>query len=287
MTHLSWRAPAFLVGIVIARDERGRLMAPGLQRSSGMASHCARLSVLIGLGVFGCGGAERGGSGGHGGLEASAGTGGGIGGATGQAGQAGNGLTGVGGARSDGGQGGHGGGTGTGGGGTGTAGGGGTGTAGGGGMGTAGGGGSSLFPSCLRQLLAACPQEGACTVPQVTEAGLVSYTCYASGVRVVATLSSFECTSDGGQKTSTTEVRKPDGSVCYSMEERYDAAMACEGGTRTWRDDLGKEVAVESYGFQRWSISCSLTAETTGCPQTCYNDPGRQQASNCTVGTCP
>lgn len=256
--------------------------------------------------AFGCSGSKPGGGGGDGGTAgtgtqagAAGATGAGDAGTTGTGGRGGTGGTGgtggsggIAGSGGSGGTGGSGGiaGSGGSGGAGGTAGSGGIGTGGsvgaGGASGAAGTGWINLaaFPSCLRDLFAMCPREGACLSDPAS-----GRTCFASGVRTGRTWGPSCAQNDGGRPSSlsTTETRKADGSLCYTKTSSCYCDAACEAGTSVWTNGAGEEVATETYTYSSRTISCSGTSDSTtrSCGGGCA-DPD-YPVLDCSVGTCP
>jgi len=144
-----------------------------------------------------------------------------------------------------------------------------------GGPGGTTGGNAIALPDCLKNLMAACPTDGECTRTTV-DAG--SETVFASGVRVTSTTQPGPTGFDycfGGSTVVT--VRKPDGSVCYSVESHALQGEACESWYLTWRDASGATIAGGSTG-PYYPLSTSIAC-TGGPSKTCEGGP-----QCCTLG---
>ena len=70
-------------------------------------------------------------------------------------------------------------------------------------------------------------------------------------------------------------VRKPDGSVCYSLESYLNTAQACEYAHLVWRDADGVTVATGSSGGGSGSALVTSIACTGGAPASCEASTGR------------
>ncbi len=121
-------------------------------------------------------------------------------------------------------------------------GGGGVGGRGGAGGGGVGGGGLPPIPACLAPFAAACPIAGTCTWGG---GGLVAgedyLYCFGSGTRLTREVT-IACTTDPPMPTNEVNrvtVRKPDGSVCYTLEWTCACQFQCEGAV-TWKDSGGQ-----------------------------------------------
>lgn len=97
------------------------------------------------------------------------------------------------------------------------------------------------LPACLRALIAECPHEPACTFESPDSAR--KNICYASGTRVTETALQT-CAVSGGPREARhlNEARKPDGSLCYTIESSCVCGHACETGTTRWSDGAGRTV---------------------------------------------
>lgn len=130
-----------------------------------------------------------------------------------------------------------------------------------------GGPGGIALPDCLKNLMATCATEGECTRATV-DAG--SEYVFASGVRATFTMQpmppSLNYCFDA---TTVVTVRKPDGSVCYSLESYAFIQEACEYWTLTWRDASGATVATGSTGPGSGAASNPSIACTGGARATC------------------
>ena len=123
------------------------------------------------------------------------------------------------------------------------------------------GGGTSIQSwkdlPCLQKLFAQCPLEGACKF-QYADGGLDYLACYPSGVTYSSTSSGNECSASAPDQ-SEQQVRKPDGSLCYTVKTTL---LGCEIYQVGWIDGTGTGVASGTYGFYAASISCSATGES-------------------------
>jgi hypothetical protein len=159
-----------------------------------------------------------------------------------------------------------------------------------GGAGTTGGGGTgwinvAAFPSCLRDLFAMCPREGACRSSSDPNGG----TCFASGVRTIRTWGPGCGQNDGGRYAmSTTETRKADGTLCYIKTSACDCGTACEAGTSVWTNADGQEVATETFSYSARTIRCSAgdDSKMQSCGLLACGDPD-WPVLDCAAGTCP
>jgi hypothetical protein len=132
-------------------------------------------------------------------------------------------------------------------------------------MGGAGGvdGGTALAPpSCLRALFAACPTDGACRSAPTDAGGQPTLYCYANGAQAEYTHREA-CTGDG---RDVLQVRKPDGSLCYTFEvSGVLLAQACESATYTWTDASGQVIATGGSGLTQTSVTCAGSSEGVSC----------------------
>jgi hypothetical protein len=160
----------------------------------------------------------------------------------------------------------------------------GSGLAGSGGAPTGGSGGQDggvpATPSCLAQLAAPCLIGGACTYTADPNIGGKDDWCFGSGVR----LSSDPVTSCNGPQetieTTNLTVRKPDGSICYTLEWTCNCANGCaDTGAVTWKDPAGNVVATGHTTNQSTSISCASAGDqvTFNCPS---SDPFQEGCSD-------
>ena len=152
-------------------------------------------------------------------------------------------------------------------------------------------------PDCVRNLLAACPLEGACQ-GWVNDAGApgapVQKLCYASGVRVTVTEVPSTSSCPGTPK-QTVEVRKADGTLCYSRT--HEIISFCEGEQYLWRDAAGNVVAIGDIGSpgglgpKAYSITCTASSESVSCQPPnpasgpCLSFPPALEG--CSAGDCP
>jgi hypothetical protein len=182
-----------------------------------------------------------------------------------------------------------------------TAGSGNAGTGGTGHQGGTGGFGGKPPPSCLTDLLATCPLAGSC---QVRYTGTSQKSCFAGG-ETVSVVSDYSCQGTSTQ-SGTTEVRRADGTLCYSIEWSCLCGRDCTRAT-IWKNGAGEVVARglvdRNTSHPAWTVSvaCEATAETCsissvdpGTPtvpvgESCVPMAATDPATNkgCTEGTCP
>jgi hypothetical protein len=96
--------------------------------------------------------------------------------------------------------------------------------------------------------------------------------------------------SASAEIVTTTEVRKPDGSLCYTRESRCNCGQACEIATQTWRDADGKIVARGNVNSAEAVVTCEGTGEMCrGAIDTRVSGIPCQPSSGggCMLGTCP
>jgi hypothetical protein len=151
--------------------------------------------------------------------------------------------------------------------------------------GTAGiGGGPPL--SCLVDLLATCPLAGRC---QIASKNNSSKYCFDSGETVSIVYPPSHCSGTGA---TVTEVRRADGTLCYSIED----VCLQESDDWVWKDGAGQVVArghTDRYGSNG---ICETTGETCSEGSTTMN-PSRPSCltnqvryptinSGCLEGTC-
>jgi hypothetical protein len=145
--------------------------------------------------------------------------------------------------------------------------------------GTGGGGGANAggssggrypdplaLPSCVSDLLSACPPSGSC-VYGVTDAGQSSGICFEGGARATTTTVPMQYSCDGPVLTIVT-VTKPDGSPCYSVEHYRDQLTDCTQTKWTWKDASGQVVATAGVflqGTASGQITCAASGEKTSC----------------------
>jgi hypothetical protein len=162
-----------------------------------------------------------------------------------------------------------------------------SGVAGSGGAGGTGGvggaGGMSSVPSCLRDLIAACPADGACR-SNATDGGPATLYCYAGGVQGHVTMTG----SCVGDFHLVLQVRRPDGSPCYTYEDAR--GYMCESDSITWIDPSGTIVATASDTVTGTTVRCAASGETLNCASSVSNPCtfGPIFANvNCDPGACP
>jgi hypothetical protein len=143
--------------------------------------------------------------------------------------------------------------------------------------------------------MAACPAEGECARTTV-DAG--SEAVFASGVRATFTTQPMPQGSNYCFGTSTVvTVRKPDGSVCYSLESYALQWQACEYTYLTWRDASGAAVASGSTGGHvpaATSITCGGAsndcpglATSRCCTLNRFGAPSCESTTACSLGNLP
>jgi hypothetical protein len=91
--------------------------------------------------------------------------------------------------------------------------------------------------------------------------------CYAGGVQADQTFTG----SCAGDARLVVQVRKPDGSPCYT----YEASMGylCESQSITWRDASGAVVATESTFTGSDTVTCAGDGGTVECSNTTVDSP--------------
>src|SRR5262245_47120198 len=113
-----------------------------------------------------------------------------------------------------------------------------------GGGGRGGGGAAGRYawapPSCLANLFAACPIDGAC-VSHAVAGGASDRLCFASGARAEYTQIAV-CPT---QTNESVTVTKPDGTVCFTVAITI---AGCEVSSYTWTNAAEVVVATGTYG---------------------------------------
>jgi hypothetical protein len=154
-------------------------------------------------------------------------------------------------------------------------------------------------PSCLQNLVTACPLAAACTFSR-SAGGAADRYCFASGATLEIMQVTFcDAAMTVPAATTVQTVRKADGSVCYTVESTCVCSMGCEQTNVTWRDAAGQAVAAEEInatgqhsvacpGAAISRVDCAQEEAPAGCaswPQI----PGSPNSStaSCTEGTCP
>ncbi len=125
------------------------------------------------------------------------------------------------------------------------------------------------LPACLEQLLIECPLtsspqngQGSGTMVTVTQNKQCSATPVTDGV-------------------FSMEVRKANGSLCYTLSRQTPSGHGCEGTYYSWKDASGTLVATADGGQigGKFSIKCGVVSQTLTCtPEVC---------SECATGHCP
>jgi hypothetical protein len=148
-------------------------------------------------------------------------------------------------------------------------------------------------PRCLVDLIATCPLAGVCQ--SSGEAGADQRFCFAGGTTV-----SVASIADGTppQSGTNTEVRRSDGTLCYSIEMR--CGTFCESNYYTWKDAAGAVVAhglnsgISSSNTISTTATCDATGETCNAhtpaiePTECITLAVTSPAGlGCTPGSCP
>jgi hypothetical protein len=153
------------------------------------------------------------------------------------------------------------------------------------------------IPACLQDLIGTCPLEGSCQA-WVNDGGAagapLERLCYESGIRVI--VREDPPISLCNTLKRTTEVRRADGTLCYT--KAFERINHCEGEAYEWRDAAGTLVA--SGTFVRaggglppylYSIRCAATPETASCMEPylmstrCLSFP--PNPGGCAEGDCP
>jgi hypothetical protein len=104
-----------------------------------------------------------------------------------------------------------------------------------------------FLPTCLRELTTGCAPDGMCGTDVL-----------------VSEMTTGECSSYTSRSTRVIEVRKPDGTLCYTRTEEMSGQQLCEAITVTWADPSGKVVATGDVGHLPIA-TCADTGETSGC----------------------
>lgn len=160
-----------------------------------------------------------------------------------------------------------------------------------GGSSTGGIGGNATWtpPTCLTDLFAACPIDGAC-VSHAGDAGVGDRYCFASGARAERTNVSV-CGAVSQPNDDVVTVTKADGTACFTVTTSW---FGCEVGTYTWTNAAGTVVAIGSTqgggtgGIGGPSLECAGTGETISCQKGCGRTALLWFASGtCPVGDCP
>jgi hypothetical protein len=113
-------------------------------------------------------------------------------------------------------------------------------------------------PSCLSDLFADCPIDGACRW-DTKDGGPAQPICFASGTRAVYTPGQI-CTNS---IRSQADVAKPDGSPCFKLVIQ-DGSL-CESQMYTWTDAAGNVVATAYDSLSGFTVRCATTDETVSC----------------------
>jgi hypothetical protein len=157
--------------------------------------------------------------------------------------------------------------------------------------GTGGNSGAALvLPSCLQNLMAACPTAGlSCT----EISGLYPWVCYSPGPTQAQLAWSTD--SSGALVVPTADVFKGDGTNCYTLAQQDPIQGSASTSSYVWRAPDGSVVATATFNQSSgsMSISCSGTGESTICnsgdqPCVAKTLSEIQIGSNCTTGgSCP
>jgi len=139
-------------------------------------------------------------------------------------------------------------------------------------------------PSCLVDLLATCPLTGSCQYNS-SDGGLGEKWCFDSGLTVSLTASG-RCGMADVVKT-VQEVRRADGTLCYSIEDTRLGGHGCEGDDYVWKDSAGTVIASGNCDTtDNGGIAvCASTGEQGWCGSGAVRFP--LSGSVCTQGTCP
>ena len=71
------------------------------------------------------------------------------------------------------------------------------------------------------------------------------------------------CSTTSSPRIDTAEVRRADGTLCYTLEATYFSSGNCERGALVWKDPSGAVVASGSGFPDGFSIGCAGTFQTT------------------------
>jgi hypothetical protein len=144
-----------------------------------------------------------------------------------------------------------------------------------------------IVPTCLQGLLAACPTGGVCR-SGATDGGAATLLCYGGGVQAVQTLTG-SCSGGAVNALLVIDVRKPDGSPCYTYEDSM--GFLCIGQAITWRDPSGAVVATQTSGAESSVVTCASDGTSFSCG---VSTPGNLCSlgpiapnQNCQPGGCP
>ena len=133
------------------------------------------------------------------------------------------------------------------------------------------------LPACVRDLMAACPAQGACTFA-LSDAGSVTRFCFADGTRV-----EYATVADCMGTPAVNRVTKPDGSLCYTYESTLGgSSLSCRLQSFLWRDAAGNVVANGTVGPGTITVQCTASGESTTC--NCAPTSG---SFSCQPGACP
>jgi hypothetical protein len=145
---------------------------------------------------------------------------------------------------------------------------------------------ASLPPSCLMALFAACPVDTACVLA-AGDGGNSARECYANGVKVERTGSVCSVAGDG----QTTDVMKPDGSLCYRFRHGGNTSMACEVEQFIWSDGSTTVATGTLVGSSPGGPTLTITCAVGGDSATYsgISSPAAQGwfTTPCTAGACP
>ena len=122
------------------------------------------------------------------------------------------------------------------------------------------------LPSCLRDLMAACPHLPPCHF-NLTGGGVPALACYGGGV--VASFSRFGgcATPEDTNRSTVIDVLKADGSPCYAWEmtTACSSTAPAPDATHTWRNASGAVVAT-GRDLPSFRVTCTVTGETCIAP---------------------
>jgi hypothetical protein len=127
--------------------------------------------------------------------------------------------------------------------------------------GASGAGGMIPLPGCLQQLQASCPIAPSCSAPSVDAGGFVR----------VCSSGSAQCAVDAGPPLQQ-QVRKADGSLCYTLKTEITLFAACEYAAYTWTDADGNVVA--RGGLSNIGVPAVLTIA-------CASEAGSNDSISC------
>jgi hypothetical protein len=138
---------------------------------------------------------------------------------------------------------------------------------------------------CIATLLSQCPLAGSCR-KQLLDGGSDFRACYGCGVTVSATLTG--CATPTGEPPSRYEVRRDDGSLCFSQEVYVPNTSACERARFVVRNAAGETVAEGMNGNTLTCAGGGPTCQGTGgVGATGADCRVPVDGYGCSLGSCP